>query len=74
MMSLRTRKYTVVVKQNLLTAVTIAAPSEAAAVRIALSHYSEPEPQRTDATTRKLPLHNDQWLGSVAVHHVEPMR
>lgn len=74
MTSLRPRKYTVVLKQNLLTTVTIAAPNEAVASRMALARYTEPGAKRTDATTRTMPLHNDQWLGSFTVHHVEPAR
>ena len=42
-----------------------------AARELAEELYLEPACERIDIGSRKLVLHNDQWLGEVSIHGVE---
>lgn len=65
------RTFTVLIRQSLMTALDIEAANAREAGRFAEELYYEPAAERIDLGTRKLLLADNQWLGNVAVHHVE---
>lgn len=65
------RTFTVILKQNLMTALDIEADNALAARDLAEDLYFEPECERIDLGARHLILSDDQWLGNFSVHHVE---